>query len=134
MLVYGFVNFHFDLMFLLSKKTTSPYLAQVKELLLASSCCPPSLQMTWYAQALPLHPTMSICRYIIFLSVSVWLLWTWNTYRAQLVLNTYKYTMTIKKCIHIPKEKCIHYISQSHVQIFEEHLKWAYIFWVLIHI
>ena len=50
----------FDFMFLLAQKMTCPYSAQTKELLLASSCHPPSPQMAWYAQNLPQHLIMGI--------------------------------------------------------------------------
>ena len=55
----------FDFMFLLAQNMTCPYLAQAKELLLASSCHPPSPQMAWYAQKLPQHLIMGIYTYII---------------------------------------------------------------------
>ena len=59
----------FNSMFLLAQKVTCPYLAQVKELLLASFCHPPSPQMTWYANNLPQHLIMGIYTHNILISL-----------------------------------------------------------------
>ena len=100
MLGYGFINFHVTLFVLLAHKMTCPYLVQAKELLLTNNC--------------PQHLKMGMYTHIIFISLSVWLLWTWHTCCAHILLDGYEYKMIFNKCIQITKENCIHFISQSH--------------------
>ena len=64
----------FNLIFLHDQKMMCPYLAQAKELPLASPCHPPSPQMTWYAKNLPQHLIMGMYTHIILTSLSVCLL------------------------------------------------------------